>query len=74
MEKNYESNLLNAIDAAMQACWSYGAGRFESEDGLAVHADWVDSKNPGFSVIQVTVLQDSVVKFSYDDYGTEMEQ
>lgn len=74
MEKNFESNLLNAIDAAMQDCWLYGAGRSELEDGLSVHADWVDSKNQGFSVMQITVLKNSVVKFSYDDYGTEMEQ
>ena len=74
MERNFESNLVDTINAAMQACWVCGAGHSETEDDLVVHADWVDSKNPGYSVMQITVLQNSVVKFSYDDYGTEMEQ
>ncbi|MBQ8794205.1 MAG: hypothetical protein IJZ63_05635 [Clostridia bacterium] len=70
---NERSNLLIAIEAAMQNCWDCGSGYIETEN-LEICAEWVDSKNPGYSVIQVTILQDSVVKFSYDDYGTETEQ
>ena len=73
----YQSNLINLINEAIESCWTYGfgkAGEIETDDGLVVSADWVDSKNPGYSVIQVTVFQNGILKFSYDDYGTEAEQ
>lgn len=73
----YQSNLTNLINEAIENCWAYGSGEVgetETEDGLVVRADWVDSKNPGYSVIQVNLYQNGIIKFSYDDYGTETEQ
>ena len=73
----HQSNLLNLINEAIENCQTYGsgeAGETETEDGLMVRADWVDSKNPGYSVIQVNLYQNGIIKLSYDDYGTETEQ
>lgn len=39
--------------------------------GLGLFAEWVDSKNDGYSVMHLTLTYQGVVKLAYDDYGTE---
>lgn len=66
-----ESNLIIRIKTAIGECIDNGYGEFRADDGITVTAEWVDSKNEGYTVISITILENGVAKFSYDDYGTE---
>ena len=66
-----KGNLVTLIETAMSDCWYYGEGNADNEDGISISAEWTESKNPGYSVMCITIKENGVVKFSYDDYGTE---
>ena len=70
------SNLVLAIKAAIDDCYEYGRGTSEivnyyNDKMVRIEADWIESKHEGYSVIQVAILENDVVRFVYDDYGTE---
>lgn len=72
MRSPLSSNLIKLIGEAIDDCFETGDGKSSNKDGIEVTAEWVDSKNKGYSVIHLTILENGVVKFSYDDYGTEV--
>ena len=65
------SNLIGLIGEAIDDCFFTGEGNIDYGNGIAVSAEWVDSKNAGYSVIHITISQNGTPKFSFDDYGTE---
>lgn len=67
------SNLVNLIEEAINDCFETGDGEAYNEDGIQVIAEWIDSKREGYSVIHLTIMEKDVIKFSYDDYGTEVK-
>lgn len=71
MESSLNSNLINLIRKAIDDCFYNGEGNATDGNGIAVFAEWTDSKREGYSVICLTISENGVVKFSYDDYGTE---
>lgn len=70
MKSPMSSNLVVLIEEAIDDCFYNGEGKSSSDD-ITVFAEWTDSKRNGYSVIHLTILQNDIVKFSYDDYGTE---
>lgn len=72
MRSPLSSNLIKLIGEAIDDCFETGDGKSSSKDGIDVVAEWVVSKRDGYSVIHLTILENDVVKFSYDDYGTEV--
>ena len=71
MRSPLSSNLSILIEKAIDNCFETGDGKSSNKDGIEVTAEWVDSKRKGYSVIHLTIPENGVVKFSYDDYGTE---
>ena len=76
MNFSNNSNLVLAIKAAIDDCYEYGRGEstiINHYNGKVVRitADWIESKREGYSVIEVAVMENDVVLFIYDDYGTE---
>lgn len=65
------SNLVILIERAIDNCFYNGEASVDDGNGIGVFAEWVDSKRDGYSVIHLTITEKGVVKFSYDDYGTE---
>lgn len=70
------SNLMFAIKTAIDDCYEYGSGEsiiqnYHNDRIVKIIADWVESKRKGYSVVQITIKEDGVVKLVYDDYGTE---
>lgn len=72
MRSPLSSNLIRLIEKAIDECFENGEGKSNRKDGIEVCAEWVDSKREGYSVIRLTILKNSIVKFTYDDYGTEV--
>lgn len=73
MNRPLNSDLVSMIQNAIEDCYNYGSGQVEDEreeDSITVYTEWVEGKN-GYSVINITIAVDGVIKFSYDDYGTE---
>lgn len=67
-----DSNLVFKIGEAVKDCWIYGSGMSSADDdGVMVSAEWVDSKHKGYTVMRLTIEENGIVKFAYDDYGTE---
>lgn len=71
-----KSNLILLIESAIEDCYTYGSGQsisFEPDDDINIEicAEWVESKNEGYYVMNITIIENGVIKFSYDDYGTE---
>ena len=74
MDRPLNSNLVSMIQNAIEDCYNYGSGQVEDEreeDSITVYTEWVESKNEGNVVMNITVAVDGIIKFSYDDYGTE---
>lgn len=71
MKSPLSSNLIILIERAINNCYYDGDASVDDGNGIAVFAEWVDSKRDGYSVIHLTITENGVVKFSYDDYGTE---
>lgn len=71
MRSPMSSNLVILIEKAIDDCFYNGEANVDNEKGLGIFAEWVDSKREGYSVIHLTISENGVVKFSYDDYGTE---
>ncbi len=71
MRSPLSSNLIILIEKAIDDCFETGDGKSSNKDGIEVVAEWIESKREGYSVIHLTILENGVVKFSYDDYGTE---
>ena len=71
MRSPLSSNLINLIEKSIDNCFDTGEGKSSNKDGIEVVAEWIASKREGYSVIHLTILENGVVKFSYDDYGTE---
>ena len=71
MKSPLSSNLVSLIERAINNCYYNGDASVDDGNGIAVFAEWVDSKRDGYSVIHLTITENGVVKFSYDDYGTE---
>ena len=71
MNSPLSSNLIILIGKAIDGCFYNGEATVDDGKGLAVFEEWVDSKREGYSVIHLTISENGVVKFSYDDYGTE---
>lgn len=65
------SNLIVLIGRAIDDCFYNGEGNIDDGNGIAVFAEWMDSKRDGYSVQHLTITENGVVKFAYDDYGTE---
>lgn len=72
MRSPLSSNLIRLIGEAIDDCFETGDGMSCNEDGIEVVAEWIGSKREGYSVIHLTILENGIVKFSYDDYGTEV--
>lgn len=72
MRSPLRSNLTRLIEKAIDDCFEYGEGKSNRKDGIEICAEWIDSKREGYSVIHLTILENGVVKFAYDDYGTEI--
>ena len=72
MRSPLSSNLIKLIEEAIDNCFETGDGKSSNKDGIEVVAEWTDSKRKGYSVIHVTILENGIVRFSYDDYGTEV--
>ena len=72
MRSPLNSNLIKLIQEAIDDCFETGDGKSSNKDGIEGVAEWIDSKREGYSVIHLTILENGVVKFSYDDYGTEI--
>lgn len=71
MRSPMSSNLVIAIEKAIDNCFYNGEGKAEDGRGLVVYAEWIDSKNIGYAVMHITIFENGIVRFSYDDYGTE---
>lgn len=71
MRSPMSSNLICLISHAVDDCFYNGEGKADDGKGLAVFAEWVNSKRERYSVMHLTISENGVVKFSYDDYGTE---
>lgn len=71
------SNLILNIREAINECYECGNGEvtftnYDNDNIFKITADWIDdSKREGYSLMQITIFENGVVKFSYDDYGTE---
>ena len=66
------SNLISLIGEAIDDCFETGYGKSSNKEDIEVIAEWIDSKREGYSVIHLTILENGVVRFFYDDYGTEV--
>lgn len=67
-----KSNLVNLIKKAIEGCIYSGRGYARDPQArIEVCAEWVPGTRPGYSIVNITIRQGGVVKFSYDDYGTE---
>lgn len=71
MRSPMSSNLVIFIERAIDECFYDGEASVDDGKGIGVFAEWVDSKREGYSVMRITITENGVVKFSYDDYGTE---
>lgn len=60
------------IEEAVDDCFETGDGKSSNKVGIEVVAEWIDSKREGYSVMHLTILENGVVRLSYDDYGTEV--
>lgn len=68
------SDLISMIRNAIEDCYNYGSGQVKDEreeESITVYTEWVESKNEGCVLINITIAVDGVIEFSYDDYGTE---
>ena len=72
MRSPVSSNLIKLIEQAIDDCFETGDGKSDNKDGIEVVAEWIESKREGYSVIHLTIMENGVVKFSYDDYATEI--
>lgn len=72
MRSPLSSNLIKLIREAIDDCFETGDGKSSNQEGIEVVAEWIDGKREGYSVIHLTILENGVVRFSYDDYGTEV--
>lgn len=72
MRSLLSSNLIKLIEEAIDDCFETGDGKSSNKDGIEVMAEWIDSKREGYSVMHLTVLENGIVRFSYEDYGTEV--
>lgn len=72
MRSPLSSNLTRLIEKAIDDCFENGEGKSSRKDGIEVCAEWIGSKREGYSVIHLTILENGVVKFAYNDYGTEV--
>lgn len=59
-------------EKSIKYCFETGDGKSSNKDGIEVMAEWSDSKREGYSVTHLTILENGIVRFSYDDYGTEV--
>lgn len=71
MRSPLSSNLVILIEKAIDNCFYNGEASVNDGNGISVFAEWIDSKREGYSIIHLTITENGVVKFSYDDYGTE---
>lgn len=71
MKSPLSSNLAILIERAIDDCFYDGEAKVDDGNGICIFAEWIDSKRNGYSVIHLTIIENAVVKFSYDDYGTE---
>jgi hypothetical protein len=71
MKSPMSSNLIILIERAIDDCIYYGQANVDDENGINIFAEWVDSKRSGYAIIHLTISENGVPKFSYDDYGTE---
>lgn len=71
MESPMSSNLVKLVEDAIDYCFYNGESSVNDGMGLAIFAEWIDSRHSGYSVIHLTISENGVVKFTYDDYGTE---
>ena len=67
------SNLSTLIQDAVTDCACKGDGRVTDNNGLIIRAEWIDSNREGYAVMRINIIENDVVKFSYVDYGTEIE-
>lgn len=72
MRSPLSSNLIKLIGEAIDDCFETGDGKSNNKDGIEVVAEWIDSKREGYSVMHLTIIENGIVRFSYDDYGTEV--
>ena len=72
MRSPLSSNLIKLIEEAIDDCFETGYGESSNKSGIEVMAEWIDSKREGYSVIHLTIRENGIVRFSYDDYGTEV--
>lgn len=71
MRSPLSSNLIKLIEEAIDDCFETGDGKSSNKEGIEVVTEWIESKREGYFVMHLTILENGVVKFSYDDYGTE---
>ena len=66
------SNLVCLIEEAINNCYYNGEANVKDDRGMSISAEWVDStKRRGYTLIHLVIMENGVIKFSYDDYGTE---
>lgn len=66
------SHLVDLIEQAIEDCFQTGHGKAINTDDIEVVAEWVESEKEGCSVMCLSIIENGVVKFSYNDYGTEL--
>jgi hypothetical protein len=71
MKSPMDSNLICLISKAIDDCFYNAEANVDDGNGISIFAEWVDSKRSGYAVIHLTISENGVPKFSYDDYGTE---
>lgn len=71
MKNPLNSNLVRMIEKAMDDCFFFGKGSEKNEDGIEVLAEWINSKREDYSIMQLTILEKGVIRFIFNDYGTE---
>lgn len=71
MKNPLSSNLVHMIETAMDDCFFFGKGNEKNEDGIEIQAEWINSKRSDYSIMQLTILEKGVIRFIFNDYGTE---
>lgn len=70
MKSPLDSNLIYLIRQAIDECFYDGSSTI-TRNNLQIEAEWNDSRNAGYSVITLCIRENGIVKFVYEDYGTE---
>ena len=74
MKSPLSSNLIWCIQTAIDNCFYNKTAHVFGQDGLETKAAWIHSKRDGYDVMELTIIRNGIVQFSYVDYGTECKK